>query len=58
MRMSAMTLREAAAELGISSDTLRQQIHKGKLSAQKVGRDWHLSRANIEAYRRDHLRGE
>jgi excisionase family DNA binding protein len=34
-----MTTTEAAAILGITPHTLRQQIAKGKLKARKVGRD-------------------
>lgn len=44
------TLREAAEYLGVTPDTLRQQIANGKLAAEKVGRDWHVSCAEIERY--------
>jgi excisionase family DNA binding protein len=46
-----MTLTEAAASLGVTAATLRQQIAKGKLKARKVGRDWSVSKAAIEKYR-------
>ncbi len=45
-----MTLKEAAAELGITPDTLRQQIHAGRFPATKVGRDWHVTRDEVERY--------
>jgi len=50
-----MTLVEAAQILGVTSDSLRQQIRNGKLRATKVGRDWHLELAEVERYRNEHL---
>ena len=52
-----MTLTEAAAILGIQAATLRQQIAKGKLRARKLGRDWHLTPAEVERYRVEHRKG-
>ena len=49
-----MTLNEAAAVLGLSPSTLRWQIHNGKLRATKRGRDWWVTKAEVERYRRDH----
>jgi excisionase family DNA binding protein len=46
-----MTLPEAAALLGVTAATLRQQIARGKLRARKVGRDWTVSSREIERYR-------
>lgn len=46
-----MTLPEAAALLGIRSDTLRRQVALGKLHATKMGRDWHVTPAEVERYR-------
>jgi len=51
-----MTLREAAAVLGVTPDTLRQQIANGKLRAKKIGRDWHVTPAEVETYRKGHKR--
>lgn len=51
-----MTLLEAAASLGVAAATLRQQIANGKLHARKVGRDWSVSRREVERYRRESLR--
>ena len=53
-----MTLIQAAAELGLTPDTLRQQIHAGVLRAQKVGRDWQVTRSEVERYRREHRRAK
>lgn len=35
-----LTLIEAAKESRLSAETLRSQIHKGRISAVKRGRDW------------------
>lgn len=50
-----MTLNEAAAVLGVSPDTLRWQIHNGKLKAKKVGPVWTVTPREVERYRRDSL---
>jgi excisionase family DNA binding protein len=51
-----MTLTEAAATLGVTPATLRQQIARGKLRAVKRGRDWWVSRREVERYRRESSR--
>jgi len=53
--MWPMTLREAAAQLGISADTLRAQIRKGRLDATKLGRDWLVEGAEVARYQRNSL---
>jgi len=50
-----MILKAAAALLGISPDTLGVQVRRGRLRARKVGRDWHVSAAEVERYRRESL---
>lgn len=50
-----MTLVEAARELGVSAGVLRNQIHRGRLRARKVGRDWIVSRREVERYRAESL---
>lgn len=52
-----MTLKEAAQLLGVHPDTLRQQVHAGALKARKVGRDWTVTRAEVERYRKESRRG-
>jgi len=47
------TLREAAAKLGVAPSTLRHQIRNGKFKARKVSRDWYVTEAEIERYRRE-----
>lgn len=51
-----MTLTEAAAILGVTADTLRQQIIRGKLKASKRGRDWWVTKAEVERYGRENRR--
>lgn len=47
-----MTLTEAASRLGLTPDTLRQQIHAGHLKARKIGRDWWVTDSEVNRYRR------
>ena len=50
-----MTLAEAAAILGVTADTLRQQIAAGRLRATKRGRDWWVTPKAVADYRAAHL---
>ena len=45
-----MTLNEAAAILGVTAATLRQQIGRGRIKARKVGRDWSVTAAEVRRY--------
>lgn len=47
-----MTLAEAAAELRIDASTLRHQIRNGRLRARMLGRDWLVTRQELERYRK------
>lgn len=51
-----MTLTEAASLLGRDPATLRQQIAKGKLRAEKRGRDWWVTPKEVERYARENRR--
>ena len=51
-----MTLTEAAAILGVTTATLRQQIARGKLRAVKRGRDWWVTPKEVERYARENRR--
>lgn len=51
-----MTLSEAAAILGLTAATLRQQIANGKLRAVKRGRDWWVTKGEVERYRQENRR--
>ena len=46
-----MTLNEAAALLGVTPATLRQQIAHKRLHATKRGRDWWVTPREVERYR-------
>ncbi len=52
-----MTLLEAAALLGVTAATLRQQISNGKLRATKRGRDWWVTSREVARYQRENRRG-
>jgi excisionase family DNA binding protein len=57
-----LSLRSAAELLGITPDTLRAQIHRGRLTAIKLGRDWLVRRDEVARYaaarRRERRAGE
>lgn len=53
-----MTLIEAAAILGTSPDNLRGAIARGSLKAEKRGRDWWVTPAEVERYGRQNRRGK
>lgn len=45
-----LTLSAAAERLGVAADTLRQQIHAGRLKAEKLGPIWVVTEAALGAY--------
>lgn len=49
-----MTLTTLAQHLGITAATLRQQIARGVLHAEKSGRDWFVTEEEAARYERDH----
>jgi excisionase family DNA binding protein len=49
-----MTLKEAAAILGVTPDALRQAIAAGSLRAVKRGRDWWVTPEAVRVYEREH----
>jgi excisionase family DNA binding protein len=51
-----LTLREAAARLGLSPKTLRTQASIGHLKARKLGRDWIVDAAEVDRYAREQKR--
>ena len=53
--MALLTLRDAAARLGITADTLRAQIRRRRLRATKLGRDWLVEEAEVARYERTSL---
>jgi excisionase family DNA binding protein len=48
-----MTFKEAAALLRVDPSTLRKQAHRKRLRATRKGRDWHVTRGEVERYRRE-----
>lgn len=48
-----MTLKEAGERLGVDPETLRIQIAKGRLRAEKHGRDWWVTSAEVDRYARE-----
>lgn len=50
-----LTIPEAAAALGVSASTLRNQHRLGRLAAEKFGRDRLVTWGEVERYRRDSL---
>jgi len=45
--MDWISLSTASRELGVAHDTLRAQVHRGKLAATKIGRDWLITRDEL-----------
>ena len=45
-----ISLRQAAAESGLSHPHLRWLARKGKLEANKMGRDWFTTRRAVDHY--------
>jgi hypothetical protein len=50
-----VTIKEAAAALGLDEATLRTQARNQKLKGRKVGVQWHFTPGQIEAYRREYM---
>ena len=46
-----LTLAQAAAHLGLSPSTLRNQVKAGRLRARMVGKTWTISERECERYR-------
>ena len=51
--VTPLTLKEAAEQLRVTPDTLRQQIRAGRLRARKVGRDWMVTPREVARYDRE-----
>ena len=49
----AFSLKEAAKLIGCHSETLRKVIKRGQLKAGKIGRDFRISRFDLETYWRE-----
>jgi excisionase family DNA binding protein len=53
--LATLTLAQAAARLGRSTETLRWQIRNGRLRARKLGPIWTVTEAEVERYRAENL---
>lgn len=45
-----LTVSEAAALLGIRRETVYEAVRAGRLPARRSGRDWLVTRADVDAY--------
>jgi excisionase family DNA binding protein len=52
---ATLNLAQAAKELGVSVETLRRQIQRGRFHATLVGTSYVTTRIEVERYRRDPL---
>jgi len=46
----AMSVKTAAAAVDVSTDTIRDAIYAMKLPAHKVGSEWRIKTADLEAW--------
>ena len=53
-----LTTGQAAAAIGVTASTLRQQIARGKLKATKVGRDHLIDAAEVGRYKAENIRSK
>lgn len=51
--MEFLTSSEAAERLGYTRQHVRRLIRLGRLSGQKIGRDWMVPRASVESIMAD-----
>lgn len=50
-----LTTQQAADLLGVSRQAVQRAIKRGTMAAEKIGRDYFLTREAIEDYREKHL---
>lgn len=50
MRKTTFTLAEAASVLSCHKETLRRAIQAGELQAARLGREYRISRADLQAF--------
>jgi len=46
-----LTAKQVAQELGVSMSFVARLCRNGKLKARKLGRDWFIDPASVEAYK-------
>jgi putative molybdopterin biosynthesis protein len=47
---SWFTIEEVAEQLKVTPRTVWQEIHRGNLTASRVGHQWRISRENLDIY--------
>jgi excisionase family DNA binding protein len=55
---TVFTIEETASIFAVHKDTVRRAIKAGKLKAAKLGKEYRISRLDLEAYYRAHGGGE
>ena len=53
-----LTTAQAAEIIGVTPNTLRQQIARGKLAAVKVGRDYLIEPSEAARYKAENIRAK
>jgi excisionase family DNA binding protein len=53
---SGMTTAQAADRLGVDASRVRQLLAAGKLTGQRVGRDWLIDPQSVDDYARNRRR--
>lgn len=52
-----LTTTQAAERIGVSPDTLQSQIRRGKIAAERFGRQWMIKANELQRYR-DEVQGK
>lgn len=52
-----LTITEAAAELGLRSDSLRQAVLRGAVKGMRAGGIWLITREEVERYGKERIKG-
>ena len=58
VQTAPMTVREAAAAVGVSQERIRQLARSGRIIAVKRGRDWDIYRGSAENWGKEHRHGK
>lgn len=52
-----VTITEAAQELGVRPDSLRQAVLRGAVKAMRAGGIWLITREELDRYNRERIKG-
>lgn len=50
MNLRTLTVTEASKETGLSGHAIRKLLHEGQLAGPRIGRNWRVSVASLEAF--------